>query len=158
MVNTDVSWLGWPGMRWEQFVPTVKKARSKLPRPHAVKVHFGRNELAAKGRRWLLHKMKADLLAVADSVRPAELIWSEVVPRFEWRGAEVNAAVEQSQRGLNFAMKKACNGMGWGFARHGMLTLKAPGYFEKDGVHLSRVGMAIFMIDIAEALEQVGCT
>ena len=74
------------------------------------------------------------------------------------RGAEVHTAVEQSRRRLNFAMKKACNGMGSGFARHGMLTLKAPGYFEKDGVHLSGVGMAIFMMDIAEALEQVGCT
>ena len=94
--------------------------------------------------------MKANLRAVADRVRSAKLIWSEVVPRFEWRGAEV--------RRLNFAMKKACNSMGWGFVWHDMPTLKAPGYFEKDGVHLSRVGMAIFMIDIADALEPVGCT
>ena len=70
----------------------------------------------------------------------------------------MHAAVEKSQRRLNFAMKKACSGMGWGFARHGMITLKAPGYFEKDGVHLSEVGMATFMMDLAEALEQVGCT
>mgnify|MGYP002804918078 CR=1 FL=1 len=48
--------------------------------------------------------------------------------------------------------------MGWGFARHGLITLKAPGCYEKDGVHLTGIGQAILMLDLAAALEEMGCT
>ena len=62
------------------------------------------------------------------------------------------------RRRLNFAMRKACNSMGWGFVRHGLITLKVPGYYEKDGVHLNGVGLAMFMMDISGVLEFFGCT
>ena len=59
---------------------------------------------------------------------------------------------------LNFAMKKACNGMGWGFVRHGPITLKVPAYYGKDGVHLTGTGLPLFMLNMAGALGQAGCT
>ena len=86
--NIEVCWLGQPGMRWEQLLPAVAKARGRLPFPNIVVVHLGGNDLTSKGRRQLLQVMKKDLMTMADMVRPAEVIWSEVVPRFEWRGAE----------------------------------------------------------------------
>ena len=139
-------------MRWEQLL------LSRLPFHDVVVIHLGWNDLARKGRRWLLNAMRADLMKVADRVKPAKVIRSEVVPRFKWRGAEVHTAVERSRCKLNFAMRKACNGMGWGFERHGLVTLKVPAYYEKDGVHLTGTGLAMFMLNIADALEQAGCT
>ena len=105
--NTEVCWLGQPGMHWDQLFLVVTKALGHLPFPDVVVIHLGGNDLTSKGRRQLLQTMRDDLMKVADLVRPAEVIWSEMVPRFEWRGVESHAAIEGSRRRLNFAMKKA---------------------------------------------------
>ena len=94
--NTKVCWLGQSGMRWDQLLPMVARAQGRLPCPDVVVVHLGGNDLTSKGRRQLLQTMRVDLMRLADMVRPAEVVWSEVVPRFEWRGAESRAAIEAS--------------------------------------------------------------
>ena len=48
--------------------------------------------------------------------------------------------------------------MDWGFIRHGRSALKVPAYYEKDGVHLNGMGLAMFMLDISGVLQLVGCT
>ena len=121
-------------------------------------IHLGGNDLATLGRRRILGDMTQGLEEVAALLRPAEIIWSELVPHFKWRGAEVHSDVENARRKLNFTMKKTCGDMGLGFIRHGLITLKTPEYYERDGFLLSVVGLAMFMLDISGALELAGCT
>ena len=74
-------------------------------------------------------------------LRPADIIWSELIPRFKLRGAMVHSAVGGSRHMLNLTMKKACNSMEWGFVRHGLTNCNTPGYYERDGVHLAGVAL-----------------
>ena len=41
-------------------------------------MHLGGNDLTSKGRRQLLIAIQADLRRVANLVRPAEVVWSDV--------------------------------------------------------------------------------
>ena len=145
-------------MKWEQLILAIDRARERCPHPKVVVVHFGGKDLAAMGRRHLLQDMRWDLMEVAQMLRPTEIIWSELIPRFKWREANVHFAVEGSRRKMNFLMKKACNSMGWGFIRHSLINLKMLGYYEQDGVLLAGVGLDMFMSNISGSLELAGCT
>lgn len=45
---------------------------------------------------------------------------------------------------------------GFGFIRHGLIQANTKGYFDKDGVHLSQLGMDLSLLVMKEALEIAG--
>ena len=101
--------------------------------------------------------MRLSLTKLATLLGGGEVVWSEIIPREQWRGARSTAAIEMSRRRINRSLQKFTAQQGLGFIRHSLLGRHAYGNFELDGVHLSDLGMDVFLLNIKVALEGAGC-
>ncbi|KAJ1096623.1 hypothetical protein NDU88_001758 [Pleurodeles waltl] len=144
-----------PGHEMGTADATMPDTLGREGKRNAVVMHLGGNDLTCQGSKDLLGAMAAGLMAVALLVRPAEVIWSEIIGRARWRGAQENGAVEQSRTILNISMSKLCRANSWGFVRHGVINLRTPGYCVVEGVHLSGVGIDMFLLNIVGELERL---
>ncbi|KAJ1212245.1 hypothetical protein NDU88_007552 [Pleurodeles waltl] len=85
--GTSVSWLGQLGTRWAQPLPSVQSALQREGRLDAVVIHLGSYDLRCVGRKDL-GTIVPGLMAVARLCHPVDILWSEIIARPEWRGAQ----------------------------------------------------------------------
>lgn len=156
--STHVTWIGSPAMMWAMLEPKLRhtlRAGEKVL--DILVMHLGGNDLTTLGRGPLLHDMRVTLIRLAAGLVPCNIIWSEITPRGEWRGARSHSAVEASRRRGNATMQKVARNSGFGYVRHDPLSTRIPGYFVQDGMHLSDLGNEVFARNIWWALNALGC-
>ncbi|CAH2295909.1 Hypothetical predicted protein, partial [Pelobates cultripes] len=111
------------------------------PVPDVVVVHGGGNDLGLIPQRELLWRMKRDMDRLRELVPGVVVVWSEMVPRFTWRHTRDPAAVARCRGKVNRTMAVFVSRMGGVVVRHRELEGMLPGYFRRDGVHLSDIGL-----------------
>ncbi|KAJ8317540.1 hypothetical protein KUTeg_005444 [Tegillarca granosa] len=132
--NLSVLWQGKPGMRWEQVFNKIKHLITFIDPPEFLLLHCGGNDIGS-------------------SLKSTRLIWSQILPRLEWRN-EVNhralnkVRVRVNRKIANFVLKN--NGF---YIKYPELIESNTGCFSKDNVHLSDLGNDLFLFRIQQALQ-----
>ena len=80
------------------------------------------------------------------------LMWTELVPQRVWRGAAKPLAIDKARRKVNAEMSCVCRDGGCWRVAHPGITYKDAGFFRGDGVHLSTVGMEMYLMSSREAV------
>ncbi|XP_078504002.1 uncharacterized protein LOC144762645 [Lissotriton helveticus] len=148
----EVQWWGNSGMRWGELLPWLTKKVSQLGCPDMLVIHLGENDLVKQSGVSLLHLMQRDLEAMKHNLAGACILWTEFIPRRIWRGALKPAAIERARRKLNRAMRLFCADHGLKVLAHGGLRLEEPLLFRDDGVHLSHMGNAYYLMKLRDLI------
>ncbi|XP_078509656.1 uncharacterized protein LOC144769437 [Lissotriton helveticus] len=148
----EVQWWGKSGMRWGELLPWLTRKVSQLGCPDMLIIHLGENDLVKQSGMSLLHLMQRDLEAMKRNLGGACIVWTEFIPRRIWRGALKPAAVERARRKLNRAMRLFCVDQGIKVLAHVGLQLEQALLFRDDGVHLSHVGNAFYLMELRDLI------
>lgn len=74
-------------MRWKQVCPKVRSLLKVEDPPHYLLVHYGGNDVGQEDKCVVLRKnIKKGLDKLQNLLPNTTLIWSQVLPRLQWRG------------------------------------------------------------------------
>ncbi|OCT55985.1 hypothetical protein XELAEV_18004116mg, partial [Xenopus laevis] len=149
-----VKWFGFPGLQWPGLFDKLMEKAAGAEHPHMLILHAGGNDMGVMSQKDLVRCMKLDVDKIRSWFTGVVIIWSEMVPRLVWRWARDHAAMERSRIKVNKLMSTFVRRSGGVVVRHKVLETATPGYYRKDGVHLSEVGLDIFNLDLVHGVER----
>ncbi|XP_041439796.1 uncharacterized protein LOC121400543 [Xenopus laevis] len=150
-----IQWFGVGGMRWEQvLLKFAAQMRIAMP-PDILVVHCGGNDLGRVSQRELIRVMRCDLERIMQLAPNVKIVFSEMVSRIHWRFVNTWEAIERSRKVINKQSAGIVRKMGGFNVRHKYVVTGDPGYYLKDGVHLSQVGLDIFVLGLQDGIERV---
>ena len=153
--NQSVLWLGSGGMRWCGLMPKFQLTMLSNSTPNTSVVHLSGNDLTTVKQGKLMGMIKKDLYYMASTFPSANIIWSDILPRLLWHDIvntpENLRKIDQKRKRINRVGSQNSQQLNRGKAIiHEIDT--TPGLHKSDGVHLTRIGNAIFLNTMEEAL------
>lgn len=85
IVNTEIWWQGYGGMVLSQLLPKLRVLRRIENDPDVLIIHCGANSLGLIELKSLLEKLQDTLEQIAKLFPRSKLVWSNLLPRFNWR-------------------------------------------------------------------------
>ena len=80
----------------------VEPAATKSTVPSQIMiVHLRGNDLVSTSLRMLIQKIKKDLSKIKQLMPTTCILWSDIVARIQYRGAQSNAKTENARKSLN---------------------------------------------------------
>lgn len=152
IVNTEIWWQGYGGMVLSQLLPKLRVLRRIENDPDVLIIHCGANSLGLIELKSLLEKLQDTLEQIAKLFPRSKLVWSNLLPRFNWRYSEDIRAMEDSRKRVNREAILLVTSMGGSFIKHTQFDSKDPTVFHDDGVHLSKKGNDLFLENIEKVV------
>lgn len=101
-LNASVFGQGKGGMRWKQVCPKVRSLLEVEDPPHYLLVHCRGNDIGQEDKCVVLREnIKKGLDKLQNLLPNTTLIWSQVLPRLQWRGEVDHLALERARVRLN---------------------------------------------------------
>ncbi|KAJ1124194.1 hypothetical protein NDU88_002655 [Pleurodeles waltl] len=147
-----VRWEGRGGMCWPEPLGTLERLKGRGDCPDVLLVHLGENDLVKRTGLDVLRDMKRDLTVVRQQWHGCHVIWTAFVPRQVWRGARKPGAIEKARRKIYKEMQTFCSEQGFAYMEHSDIRFEDKEFFRGDGVHLSFVGMELYLLQLKEFL------
>ncbi|XP_071980183.1 uncharacterized protein [Engystomops pustulosus] len=152
--DADVRWRGIRGLRWMQALPEVVDISRYSASPSILVLHLGGNDLCSVRFGELVPLIQSDLERFSSFFSRFVLVWSEIIPRAIWEGARDGAGIERSRRLLNTKVSRFVRERGGVVVRHRELEGDNRGLLLPDGVHLTDIGMDIFLSGLQDGIER----
>ena len=122
--------------------------------PSAIIIHCAGNDIGDVPLGLLLYNMKQTFLSLIVDILPGiPIIWSSILPRITWRYSSSSNKMERTRKRVNrairsFLLKRNCY-----IIKYPDFDDKLQGLFANDGVHLSFIGLDLFINTIQGAVE-----
>ena len=144
-VLATLEWKGRRGMLWAELLELASQNLRDAPCDVLV-VHLGGNDLTLRTGKSLILWVIQDLQIIMDN--KGRLVWSDIIPRLVWK-ADCNPRCTDCARCcVNREVSQAMR------AKHGSV-IRPPDIrghqqelYRSDGVHLSDMGMGLFLRDL----------
>ncbi|XP_071969433.1 uncharacterized protein [Engystomops pustulosus] len=149
-----VRWRGIKGLRWMQALPEVVDISRYSVSPSILVLHLGGNDLCSVRFGELVPLIQSDLERFSSFFSRFVLVWSEIIPRAIWEGARDGDGIERSRRLLNTKVSRFVRERGGVVVRHRELEGDNRGLLLPDGVHLTDIGMDIFLSGLQDGIER----
>uniref|UniRef100_A0A8W8LRM7 Uncharacterized protein n=1 Tax=Magallana gigas TaxID=29159 RepID=A0A8W8LRM7_MAGGI len=101
IAKTEIWWQGYGGMVLSQLIPKLRVLRRIENDPDILIIHCGANSLGFIMFKALLEKLHDTLKQIAKLFPRSKLVWSNLLPRFNWRYSEDIRAMEDSRKRVN---------------------------------------------------------
>ena len=148
-----IKWDGTRGMRWAQLRQRLQHLALFNPAPKVILLHVGGNDLGLTKGVVLRRAIKDDIQSISEMYPNVKLIVSGLVPRMAWPRSEWPVPkVEKVRKYVNNFTRRLVAHAGGMFIQHADITPETPGFYFRDGVHLSDIGTDLFLFNIKEAL------
>ncbi|XP_069061642.1 uncharacterized protein [Pleurodeles waltl] len=147
-----ITWRGKENMRWKELLKCLNSMLSGRRCPDVLVIHLGENDFVAETGLDLMRAMKQDLLEIKRQWIGCSVIWTELIPRRTWEGANKPAAIDRARRKVNREMSVFCRHEDFGRIWHSEIKYNDAKCFRGDGVHLSKFGMNLYMLELREVL------
>ena len=103
----------------------------------------------------MIEKIRLDLLRLRALYPNLKLIWSEILARRYWHFGDSFAAIEETRKRVNSAVKKILReDIEKGYViRHRNISHLERDLYRYDGTHLTDLGYSVYLNNIQAALE-----
>lgn len=147
-LNKTIDWQGIRGMSWVSFRHRMQlKAVFDTP-PRALCIHLGGNDIESMSLCRIFALMRSGLKYIHAAFVDARLVWVDILPRLTWsRGSKE----DKKRRRVNRFGRQLCRHLKGDFLSTEIDNL-TPGFYRRDGVHLSQVGLEMFLDAIKDKL------
>ena len=143
-LHASVWWQGKCGMRWHQLLPTIKTLLRYEDPPEWLVLHCGGNAIGQIPLKQLRAKMLNDVVFLRTSLPNTKLVWSQILPRLEWKAELNHVALEKIRIRLNSMMAYDILSSGGGYIKYPEIR-ESECIFLSYKVHLSHVGNDFFI-------------
>ncbi|CAN2390265.1 hypothetical protein PRIEUP_LOCUS301, partial [Pristimantis euphronides] len=149
-----VRWIGVRGMRWGRILGKIQKFVSLDGKPDIIVLHAGGNDIGKRPCRELAGDIKYDILRLWKLYPEMVVVWSEIVKRKRWRNARSVEKLDKARIKINRLVSAFVVRNGGIAIRHRELEAASANYWRHDGVHLTEVGLAFWLLDIQQGVER----
>ncbi|XP_057703604.1 uncharacterized protein si:dkeyp-121d4.3 isoform X2 [Corythoichthys intestinalis] len=138
-------WMGVSGLTWPQLLPLLQHLQAGWPRPQAIVLHLGGNDLNTESPSDLLASVRRDLNALKNVFPHCVPVFSQILPRRAWPNAADAHEVELVRSTVNRRIRNLVSEVGGVSLSHDNIRCGAnTGLYQPDGVHLSQKGIDVF--------------
>lgn len=137
-------------------------SENQVRHPDVIIVHIGTNDILTMDRFSLLNLVFTFLSSLHRLFPGSVIIWSDILPRIEWRGARNQSAIDQVRQDLNRRAGRILLDLGVGLrCSHPSITCDNPSLYRRDNqgnldpVHLSVHGYKILVSDWQSSIKLV---
>ncbi|CAN2388375.1 hypothetical protein PRIEUP_LOCUS16321, partial [Pristimantis euphronides] len=149
-----VRWIGVRGLRWGRILGEIHRFVQLDGRPDVLVLHAGGNDIGNRPCRELARDIKHDILRLWKLYPKLVVVWSEVVRRKIWRNARSVERLDKARIKVNRMVSAFVTRNGGVAVRHRELEEAGESYWRPDGVHLTEVGLAFWLLDIQQGVER----
>ncbi|KAM4031870.1 uncharacterized protein ACNLHF_019241 [Anomaloglossus baeobatrachus] len=154
VTEARVKWLGIRGMTWGRVRPEVAYYSRMDRDPDVLILHVGGNDLGIRSARELKRDIKLDLLHLWRAFPGIVIVWSDIIARTQWCFGRSVDRINRARSKLNRAIGRFVARNGGLVVRHRELEESTEQYLRGDGVHLTDVGLDLWMLGLRDGLEQ----
>ena len=156
-IPMEIWWQGYSGLKFVDLKKKLLYLKTFENDPDFILIHCGGNGIGSNvfslNLFQLIAKFKQDLLDIKKFFPRATLIWSQILPRNQWRYSQNVKAMERCRNRLNRAVAKFVLKQGGCYLKHPALLENIEQFLSADGVHLSELGNSLFLNSIQGGLE-----
>ena len=142
----QVFWIGCRGARLATCEQLLQFATQHCPQPGKVVVHLGGNDIGINTTAYMIKTLRSLPDLVRHYTVGAQLLFSEIITRQNFRNIEVKIGEKVRCRVNAFARSQLS------VVKHEGLNQGMDGLFSEDGVHFTSVGNVLFLQDLLKAL------
>ena len=153
--GVTIAWWGVRGMGWDDFIHQMQLPVLFRSPPKVIVLHLGGNDLVQ-------HSLQVNFKLVQESIEylttafpDLVLLWVNILQRSNWRAPELeNKAIERKRKRVNQFGRKLmrCHN---GHVLDVEIDTSTPGFYRNDGVHLSDVGLDLYLFSLKEKLCEI---
>ncbi|XP_077148219.1 uncharacterized protein LOC143808926 [Ranitomeya variabilis] len=140
-----IRWLGYRGLTWGRVLHEFFRAVNLYGVPDILVLHAGGNDLGAISGKGLSAKIRTDIRQLGLAFPNLRLVWSDMVPRKNWRGARSVKKINKARITVNKEVSKFVSRNGGVTIRHAGLDSTEGDYWLGDGVHLNTAGTDLWI-------------
>lgn len=120
--------------------------------PTFIVIHIGGNDIGASKVGHLRNDVKNVLTWVARNLPNTLIIWSQILPRINWRYSENSDAMERCRYRVNNYVASFVIRNGGAYIRYPEIKVNNT-FICSDGVHLTHLGNDVFLSTLQGAIE-----
>lgn len=154
-LGINIWWQGYSGLRFLQMKSKLSYLKQFESDPDYLIMHAGGNDIGVKECPlfWLIKNLRNHLQIIRECFPNSVLVWSQILPRTNWRYSQDSVAMENFRIRLNRAAAKAVLNLGGCYIKHPDLLKNITQFLRPDGVHLTELGYGIFLNTLQGGLE-----
>lgn len=152
-LNASVWWQGKGGMVVNQLRGHIRTMLKFEDPPEFLIIHVGCNDIGSKQVGQLRNSLKNTLTFISNDLPKTNIVWSQMLPRMQWRYSKNKKAMEKCRYRVNNSVAKFVLESGGYYIRYPEI-LRNDKFFEADGVHLSTVANDIFLNMLQGGIEE----
>ncbi|XP_045210646.2 uncharacterized protein LOC123562056 [Mercenaria mercenaria] len=153
--GVEIWWQGYGGLCLTQLLSKLRTLCRVRDEPDFLLVHCGGNNLG----KTKLKELRSEIVKIVDfkntHLSSTVLIWSNILPRINWRYSDNRMAMDRSLKRLNSYGAKRVVDSGGVSLQHPRINVQSPTLFQGDRVHLSEEGNMLFLHSLASQLDAI---
>ncbi|XP_071173096.1 uncharacterized protein [Mytilus edulis] len=156
-IGVKIWWQGYGGMGLKDLESTIKRLMKYEKAPKYLVLHIAGNDLGKTKLGFLRNEIKATLEKVQSYLPNSSIVWSQILPRTNWRHSKSQDSMMACRIRINSAIASFV-------LKNGRHYIKYPDilpnsiFLKEDGVHLTDLGNDIFLNNLQGALEMFICS
>lgn len=151
----SIYWRGQGGMSLDNVVYHVEELQKMQGIPDVLLIHCGGNDIGQGGSLLeICELVKGTLKFIKQLLPHTLLVWSQILPRYNWRSEFDSVDNNRARLRINrAAAHTTLKDLGGCYLTYPEISLNTPEMFLGDGVHLSDLGNNVFLNYIQGAIE-----
>lgn len=146
-------WQGRSGLVLMKLKGQIRLMMKFEDPPNFILIHIGGNDLGNIKLGVLRNRLKNFMVWLKDMMPEVTIIWSQILPRTNWRYSKNVEAMDKARARLNSSIASFVLRMGGGYLRYPDIKGN-PTFLKDDGVHLTDLGNNIFNNTIQGGFEE----
>jgi len=153
-LGVRIFWQGRGGVKLLNLKRHIKLLMTLEDIPPYIVIHIGGNDIGETRLGFLVYRLKRFMSWLSSVMPHTQLIWSQVLPRENWRFSENKVAMEKTRKRLNSSFGKYMRKNGGGYVRYPDIQSSSK-FIKQDGVHLTSLGNEIYLNNLQHGLEEI---
>lgn len=151
-LGVSVWWQGLSGMSIKRLKQQIKTMMRFEDPPEFLILHIAGNDIGNTMVGYLRNELKQILRWVAQMLPNTVLVWSQILPRIEWRYSKNTEAMGKSRYRINNSIASFVLRMGGCYIRYPDIRPNNK-FIASDRVHLTNFGNEVFLNTIQGSIE-----
>lgn len=151
-IGTKIWWQGYSGLVVKNVEAKIESMLKYETPPNYIVLHVGGNDLGKVKVGVLRNNLKCLFSKLSSRMPSTKFIWSQILPRSEWRFSNNKTAMEAARKRINSSIGAFVIGKGGHYIRYPDIALN-DNFFKVDGVHLTTLGNDIMLNTLQGAIE-----
>lgn len=151
-VGLQLLWQGYGGMTTCDVMVKIRNLIRVENSPGYLVLHIGGNDLGHVKVGFLRNRIKNIMRKIRALLPNTRIIWSEILPRNQWRYSQNHDAMNRARKRINSSIGAFVLKLGGYYVQYPDIALDVL-FLKRDGVHLTDLGNEIFLNTLQGALE-----